>query len=42
MKEFAKNSFNFKEKLKNIVLKIKNSFQNKLFQKIKTLNNSKN
>ena len=42
MKEFVKNSFNFKEKLKNILLRIKNSSQNKIFKKKKTLNNSKN
>ena len=38
MKEFVKNSFNFKEKLKNILLRIKNSSQNKIFKKKKTLN----
>ena len=35
MKEFQKNSFNFKEKLKNILMIIKNSSENKIFKKKK-------
>ena len=31
----CKDSFNFKEKLKNILLRIKNSSQNKIFKKKK-------
>ena len=37
MKEFEKDLFNFKEKLKNILLRIKNSSVNKIFKKKKHL-----
>ena len=37
MKEFEKDSLNFKEKLKNILLRIKNSSENKRFTKKKHL-----
>ena len=40
MKEFEKDSFNFKQKM-NIVF-IKTSTQNSIFEKKKTSNNSKN